>query len=45
MFLFFFSASVKYVDRMANSVDPDQTVPRLEQFDLGLYCLLRTLSL
>ena len=27
-------------DRLANSVDPDQTAPK-EQFDLDLQCLLR----
>ena len=30
----------KDADRMANSVDPDQTAPQ-EQSDLGLHCLLR----
>ena len=30
----------KDVDRMANSVDPDQTAP-LEQSDQNLHCLLR----
>ena len=28
------------VERMANSVDPDQSAP-LEQFDQNLHCLLR----
>ena len=27
-------------DRMANSVDPDQTAPEKEQSDQGLHCLL-----
>ena len=30
---------LKCCDGMANIVNPDQTVP-LEQFDLGLHCLL-----
>ena len=30
----------KLYDRMANSVDPDQTSPK-EQSDLDLHCLLR----
>ena len=30
--------SLKRLNGMANSVDPDQTVP-LEQSDLGLHCL------
>ena len=30
----------KDVDRMANSVDPDQTAPK-EQSDQDLHCLLR----
>ena len=33
--------SPKDADRMANSVDPDQTGP-LEQSDQGLHCLPRT---
>ena len=31
---------LKDVDRMANSVDPDQTAP-LEQSDQNLHCLFR----
>ena len=31
-------------DRMANSIDPDQTAPE-EQSDLGLYCLPRPVYL
>ena len=31
----------KYAHRLANSVDPDQTVPRQEQSHLGLHCLPR----
>ena len=31
---------LKDADRMANSVDPNQTAPRCSQSDLGLHCLL-----
>ena len=34
----------KDADGMANSVDPGQTAPFKEQSDLGLHCLLTTLS-
>ena len=32
---------LKFVERVANSVDPDQT-PRSAASDLGLHCLLRS---
>ena len=32
----------KDADRIAYSVDPDQTLPT-EQSDLGLHCMLRTI--
>ena len=35
--------NLKDADKIANSVDPDQTAPE-EQSDLGLHCLLKPLK-
>ena len=41
MLFFHIVICLKYADRLANSVEPDQTVPE-EQSDLGLQCLPRS---